>query len=96
MLEGPVMTPMEIDQERQHLTERQRRWARALPLTCVQQAVGINRLKSLAEIINIAEDSNQLVHRGSQEMRGGFVVELTQHTGASCFFKIYAYPELTL
>jgi hypothetical protein len=87
---------MDIDQERQHLTERQRRWAHALPLTCVQQAVGIHWLKGLAAIIHIAEDSNQLVHRGSQEMRGGFMVESTPHTGASCFFKIYAYPELTL
>jgi len=35
----------------------------------VQQALGIDGLKSLAEIVNIAEDSNQLVHRGSQVMQ---------------------------
>jgi hypothetical protein len=29
-------------------------------------------------------------------MRGGFVVESAQHTGASCFFKAQPYPELTL
>ena len=29
-------------------------------------------------------------------MRGGFVVESPQHTGASCFFKVQPYPELTL
>ena len=29
-------------------------------------------------------------------MWGGFVVELAQHTGASCFFKGQPYPELTL
>jgi hypothetical protein len=28
-------------------------------------------------------------------MRGGFVVESAQHTGASCFFKVQLYPELT-
>jgi hypothetical protein len=29
-------------------------------------------------------------------MRGGFVAESAQHTGASCFFKVQSYPELTL
>jgi hypothetical protein len=29
-------------------------------------------------------------------MRGGFVVESAQHTGASCFCKSQPYPELTL
>ena len=29
-------------------------------------------------------------------MWGGFVVELAQPTGASCFFKGQPYPELTL
>jgi hypothetical protein len=96
MLEGPVMTPVKIDQERQDLAEGQRRLALALPLAGVQQAPGIHGLKGLAEIIHIAEDSNQLVHRGSQMMQGGFVVESAQYTGASCFFNIYAYPELTL
>jgi hypothetical protein len=34
----------------------------------VQQALGIDGLTSLAAIVNIAEDSNQLVHRGSRRM----------------------------
>src|SRR5262245_51886865 len=68
MLERPVVTPREIDEERQNLTERQRRLALAVTLACVQQALGIDGLKSLAEIVNIAEDSNQLVHRGSRGM----------------------------
>jgi hypothetical protein len=29
-------------------------------------------------------------------MRGGFVVESAQHTGASYFFKVQVSPELTL
>ena len=29
-------------------------------------------------------------------MRGGFVVESAQHTGASYFFQLQSYPELTL
>jgi len=29
-------------------------------------------------------------------MWDGFVTESAQHTGASCFFKVQAYPELTL
>jgi RNA-directed DNA polymerase len=29
-------------------------------------------------------------------MRGGVVVASAQHTGASCFFKVQPYPELTL
>jgi hypothetical protein len=69
---------------------------RALTLTAVQQAMGIHGLKGLAEIVNITEDSHQLVHRGSQGMQGGFVAESAQHTGASYFFKTCAYPELTL
>ena len=28
-------------------------------------------------------------------MWGGCVVESAQHTGASCFFKVQVYPELT-
>jgi hypothetical protein len=28
-------------------------------------------------------------------MRGRFVVESAQHMGASCFFKVQPYPELT-
>jgi hypothetical protein len=93
---GPGMTPGKRDQERQDLAEGQRRLALALPLAGVQQATGLRGLTGLAEIIPIAEDHNQLVHRGSQRMQGGFVVESAQHTGASCFFNPYAYPELTL
>src|SRR5918911_147921 len=66
MLEGPIMTPVKIDQERQRFTQCQRRPACALTLADVQQASGIHGLKGLAEIVNIAEDSNQLVHRGSR------------------------------
>jgi hypothetical protein len=89
------MTPGKRDQECQHFTQCQGRLARALTLAYLQQVAVIDGLKSLAEIVNIAEDSNQLVHRGSQGMRGGFVVESAQHTGASCFCKVHSYPELT-
>src|SRR5262245_29320402 len=58
MLEGPVMTPVKIDQERQHFTQGQRRLARAVPLAHVEQAAGIHGLKGVAEIVNIAEDRN--------------------------------------
>jgi hypothetical protein len=77
---------MKIDQERQNLAERQRRLTYPLALAGVQQATGIDRLKGPAEIVNIAEDSNKLVHRGSRRMRCRFVVESAQHTGASFFF----------
>ena len=66
MLEGPVMTPVKRDQERQYFTQCQRRLARALPLAHVEPAVVIHRLKGGAEIINIAEESHQLVQRGSR------------------------------
>jgi hypothetical protein len=69
MLERPVMTPMKIDQERQNLTEYQRGLTLAVAMARVQQALGIDGLKSLAEIVNIAEDRHQLVHRGSRVMQ---------------------------
>jgi len=96
MLEGSVMTPGNIDPECQHLAARQRRLADALTLADVQQAAVIDGLKGLAAIVTIAEDSKQLVHERLPGMRGGCGVESAQHTGASCFFKVQAYPELTL
>jgi hypothetical protein len=86
VLEGPVMTPMKINKERQYLAERQRRLAGPLALTRVQQAPVLDRCKGLAEIVNIAEDRNQLVHRGSWGMPSRFVGESAQHTGASFIF----------
>jgi hypothetical protein len=68
MLERPVVTPMTIDEERPNLAARQRRLALAVALACVQQALGIDGLTSLAAIVNIAEDSHQLVPRGSRVM----------------------------
>ena len=91
-----VVTPRKRDQERQHLPERQRRLTRPLALAGVEQAAVIDGLKGLAEIVTIAEESHQLIQRGSLMMQGGFVVKSAQHTGASCFFKVQPYPELTL
>jgi hypothetical protein len=65
MLEGPVMTPVKIDQECQDLAQGQCRLARAVSLAHVQQVAVVYRRKSLAEIANIAEHSNQSVHSGS-------------------------------
>jgi hypothetical protein len=96
MLAGPVMTPGKIDQERQPLTQCQRRRACALTRTDGQPAAALARLETLTELINIADDNHQLVHRGSQRRRGGFVAESVQYTGASCFFQTHPYPELTL
>jgi hypothetical protein len=92
MLEGPVRTPVQRDQEWQPFTQCQRRPARVLTLAHVAQAAVIPGLTGVAAIVNSAEDSNQLVQRGSRACG----VESAQHTGASCFFKVQSYPELTL
>jgi hypothetical protein len=65
MCECAVRTPVQGDQERQQLAERQRCLAGALALAEMSQAVMIEGLTGLAEIVDIAEDSKQLVHRGS-------------------------------
>ena len=86
MLKRAVMAPMKIDQERQNLTKRQGRLARPVALARAPQTTVIDRRKGLAAIVNIAEDSIQFVQGSSWVMRGGFVTESAQHTGASCFF----------
>jgi hypothetical protein len=65
MVEGPVMTTMEIDEDGADLTEGQGRLPAPVAVTRLEQASGIERFKSLAEIINIAEHSRelQLAHR---------------------------------
>jgi hypothetical protein len=67
MLEDAVMTPVKIDQECQYLTECQCLLVYAWPLADVQQTAMRDRRKGLAELINLATDSKQLVHRGSWE-----------------------------
>src|SRR5262245_40097167 len=87
MLERVVLAPMNIDEERQDLAECQGRLARPWALARAQQATGIDGLQGLADIVTIAEESKQLVHRGSWMRWSGCVAESTQHTRAFCVFK---------
>src|SRR5919197_1549096 len=96
MLERPVMTPVEIDQQRHNLTERQGRLARPLALAPMQQAPVIEGRKGLAEIVDIAEDSNQLVHRGSLGCGADSWQNQPSIREPLAFATTNAYPELTL
>src|SRR5215471_20601669 len=56
-LKRAVMAPLHIDQERQHLPQRQGRLARPVALARAQQTAVIDRRQGLAAIVHIAEDS---------------------------------------
>jgi hypothetical protein len=65
MLEGAVVTAMKIHENRHDFTQPQGRQPQTVAMAGLEQALGIDRGKSLAEIINIAAHRNalQLVHR---------------------------------
>ena len=59
-LKRALVAPMAIDQDSHDLTKRQRRGTGPLTLPCLKQALMVDRFKVLAEVINIAEHSNEL------------------------------------